>query len=511
MRRRPRARCHDGSVRFFDTADTVRRARQAFDDAGYTLDAVTERLGPHVFAHLAAGERAPLERASSTGDRFDVLARLFLIGRPVVNADARKALRPLSVDVWAGGGLVDVDGDSVRGLATIRPLGGPDNHLVVHDLGAASAPAPADHVLGISASTMALSEATIRRPIDAAFDLGTGCGIQALHATTHATRVVASDINPRAVAMATLTMELNALDGVSIRQGDRFEPVADETFDLIVANPPFVISPSRRYLFRDSGLPVDDVCRSIVRSAPQHLTDGGHCQMLASWAHIAGEDWRDRLADWFAATGCDALVLEREALAPSEHASSWLRQTEPPDRWTDEYDAWMRYYEEHRIEAVGFGLVTMRKRTSGSAWFRGESAPQEIAMPCGDHLGATFEIADFIDDHPGDTLLEAAVGVAPDVVLDERARPTGDGWVVTERRLRQTAGLRHEGDIDAALAAIVGACDGTRRLGDILVTAAAAQDLDASELVQAALPLVRRLLVQAFLLPAARRPGSGTR
>ncbi len=51
-------------VRFFDGADDVRRARQAFDDAGYTLAAVTERLGAHVFAHLSAGELAPLVRAT---------------------------------------------------------------------------------------------------------------------------------------------------------------------------------------------------------------------------------------------------------------------------------------------------------------------------------------------------------------------------------------------------------------------------------------------------------------
>ena len=147
-----------------------------------------------------------------------------------------------------------------------------------------------------------------------------------------ARRVVASDVNPRAIALATLTIELNGLDHVSVRLGDRFDPVAGERFDLIVANPPYVISPLRRYLFRDSGLPVDELCRSIVQAAPAHLTDGGHCQLLASWAHVAGEDWRQRLERWFAGTGCDAYVLEREALEPAAHAASWLRQTERPER-----------------------------------------------------------------------------------------------------------------------------------------------------------------------------------
>ncbi len=490
------------AMRFFDEATDVGRARQAFDDAGYTLAAVTERLGPNVFAHLSAGEFAPLVRATRGGDRLDVLARLFLVGEPVSAAEATKALRPLAIEAWAASGIVAIDGDDVRGLLVIRPLGDPDDRLVVHDRPDPSGAVAADHVLGISASTAALAGATIRRSIDVAFDLGTGCGVQAVHAAAHGTRVVASDLNPRAIALATLTMELNDLHQVTVRLGDRFDPVADERFELIVANPPFVISPSRRYLFRDSGLPVDEVCRSIVRAAPDHLATGGHCQLLASWAHVAGEDWRDRLAGWFEGTGCDAYVLEREALEPSAHATSWLRQTERPDRWADEFEEWMTYCELHRIEAVGFGLITMRRRAVGPTWFRAEEAPQDLVMPCGDHLGAVFELADFLHALDDRQLLATSLAVAPDVVLDERARPSADGWLVTERRLRQTAALCHQGDVDPGVAAIVAACDGRRTLGDVLSEVADAAGVSTADVGAAALPIIRRLIEQAFLLPS---------
>ena len=82
-------------VRFFDGPDTVRRARQCLDDSGFTLDALTERLGIHAFAHLALGELAPLLRATRAGDRLDTLLRLFVVGLPVSLADARAALGPL--------------------------------------------------------------------------------------------------------------------------------------------------------------------------------------------------------------------------------------------------------------------------------------------------------------------------------------------------------------------------------------------------------------------------------
>ena len=282
-----------------------------------------------------------------------------------------------------------------------------------------------------------------------------------------------------------------------------------------MANPPFVISPSRHYLFRDNDLVVDDLCRQLVRAAPHHLADGGHCQLLASWAHVSGQDWRDRLHGWFDGTGCDALVLEREVLEPSAHAASWLRQTESSGSWQPEYDEWMAYYDEHRIEAVGFGLITLRKRTAGTAWFHAEEAPQDWAMPCGDHLGATFELADLLDGITGEGLLDLPLRIAPDVVLDERARPgTVDeadgrdglngaaGWSVTDRVLRQTAGLCWEGQVDASVAAIAAACDGTRPLGAVLTAAAHMADIDPSDLARAALPVLHRLIARGFLLPA---------
>ena len=348
---------------------------------------------------------------------------------------------------------------------------------------------------------MALAGATIRHPIRAAFDLGCGCGVQALYASSHSARVVASDLNPRAVAFATLTMELNRVSSVSARAGDLFEPVAHDAFELIVANPPFVVSPSHQYLYRDAPAPVDELCRTLVRSAPTYLTEGGHCQLLASWAHVQGEDWRDRLAGWFAGTGCDALVLVRETLDPSTHAASWLRQTEPPARWEPEYDEWMAYYEAHDIEAIGLGLITMRKRSNGHAWFRAEEAAQDFAMPCGDHLGAVFELADFLDAHPGEQLADAVLGVAPDVILDERAQAASGGWAVTSRVLRQTAGLCRDGEIDDVVAAIVAACDGTMSLGAVLRDVAHAADADTSTLARAAVPVIRRLVEQGFLLP----------
>jgi hypothetical protein len=301
-------------------------------------------------------------------------------------------------------------------------------------------------------------------------------------------------------------MELNAVANVAVRAGDLFAPVEGEQFDLIVANPPFVISPSRRYLFRDSEASVDDISRRIVRTAAEALRPGGHCQLLASWAHTSGVDWRQRLATWFDGTSCDALVIEREALEPAAHAASWLRQTEAPEQW-DEFDEWVAYSEAHDIEAIGFGLISMRRRAAGPPWFRAETVTHELAMPCGDQLGAIFELADFLAVQDDRTLLDVVLEVPPGIVLDERSAPDGDGWRPISLRLRQTTGLRLDGEIDAAMAAIVAACDGRRPLGAVLADAANAAGRDLAEVRAGAVPIVRRLVEKAFLLPVVGAPG----
>jgi methylase of polypeptide subunit release factors len=134
-------------------------------------------------------------------------------------------------------------------------------------------------VLGISSALDSLAQLTVRKPVERALDLGTGCGVQALHLATHAREVVATDVNERALWITRLNAELNGSQGIDVRDGSLFEPVAGEQFDLVVTNPPFVISPAtgERLVYRDSGLPGDEVVRRVVTEAPRHL-GRGWCQ-----------------------------------------------------------------------------------------------------------------------------------------------------------------------------------------------------------------------------------------
>ena len=97
-------------------------------------------------------------------------------------------------------------------------------------------------MLGVGPASLTLASATVRRPVGTALDIGTGCGVQALHLSQHAGTVTGTDVLPRALAMARLTARLNGLHWELI-EGDLLAPVEGRRFDLVVSNPPFIVGP----------------------------------------------------------------------------------------------------------------------------------------------------------------------------------------------------------------------------------------------------------------------------
>jgi release factor glutamine methyltransferase len=124
---------------------------------------------------------------------------------------------------------------------------------------------------------------------DLVLDMGTGCGLLAVLAAQKARKVVAIDVNPRAVRCTVHNASLNKVaDKIEVRQGSMFEPVkADERFDLILFNAPYLPSEtweecdltSRAWAGGESGRRVID--RFIVR-APRHLKTNGRISLVQS-------------------------------------------------------------------------------------------------------------------------------------------------------------------------------------------------------------------------------------
>jgi hypothetical protein len=486
--------------RHLSLADPARIARlgEGLNRLGYAESAILRLLGADELPATRARRQAlPLYLWRTRGGTpLETLVRLFLLRQPVGLEAAGKALAPLAD--WAESGLLHVGPGEVRATVELCPFEG----LVL----AADWPGPAapgvDPVMGVAASSRALAQMTVRRRAARALDLGAGGGVQALLAAAHCEQVWAVDLNPRSVPLARLSACLNGRSNVTCLQGDLFEPVRGQEFDLIVCNPPFVIAPGRGWLHTHSGRPADALCRAIVRAAPALLREGGYCQVLCNWACLNGQDWHARLAEWFADTGCDAWVLHSHTEGAPEYALKRIGEMgEGPDESARRFDEWVAYFEQERIEAVGFGVVTLRRAAGRPNWFRYDPMPPALG-PCGAAIEQGFALRDFLEANRGDReLLAARLRRAPNLRWERQEEAQSGRWATAASRLRLTSGLAFTGNAEPEVAAFVARCTGGQRLGDALRDLAAATGQDVSRLTPAFLKVVRRLIELGFLLP----------
>jgi hypothetical protein len=446
--------------------------RSVLRRADFTVDAVYALLGDDAHRALGRNQTVPALRATRGGGDLATLVRLFALQVPV-DRDRADAVLPGLVEPLVAAGMLAASGGEVRALVDVRPYGDEDHDWwVVCDptsgLDGRQAPMDPSYVLGISEASSSLAQLTVREPVGRALDLGTGCGVQALHLAQHARDVVATDVNPRALAMARLTAELNEVT-VDVRDGSLFEPVAGETFDLIATNPPFVISPpgSQVLVYRDSGMPGDSVVRHLVENAEDHLTDGGWCQILANWAHHDDLEWQDDLGRWLDGRPLDAWVLQRELVDPAAYVEMWLADAglaTAPD-YTQRYDAWLDWFASERIEAIGFGWLSLR-RTSGTPVHRLEEWTGEIAQPVGPGVAAWGARVDAMRGVDDAALLDRRFRQAIDLVEETRGASGADDPESIVVRLQH--GVRRTRQVDTVEAGLVGASDGDLTAGQIL-------------------------------------------
>jgi hypothetical protein len=475
--------------------------------AGYTYEGGAGLLGSTAHAALSRNETTPGLRATRDGSPLATLTRLWLLQAPVDVPAAEHAL-PGLLGPLEQLGVVRRAGDEVRATVDVRPYADEDHDWwVLSDLtpglDGRDLRVGADHVLGISSASTSLAQLTVREPVERALDLGTGCGVQALHLAAHVRQVVATDVNERALWMTRLNAALNGVDesALDVRAGSLYEPVAGEQFDLVVTNPPFVISPAtgERLVYRDSGLPGDEVVRRVVAEAPAHLRPGGWAQVLANWVIEQGRPWDERLAGWVEGSGCDTWVVQREVADPAQYVELWLKDAglHGTPEYAERYDAWLGWFEEQGIEGVGFGWLNLHRTDRDDPVLRFEDWPYDVEQPIGPEIaswGRRIGLERALDD-------ETLLGTRPVTRSDVRQETFGAPGAEDPEQivLRQQRGLRRARTVDTVEAALVGACDGELTVGQILDALATLLEQDPAELRVSHLRAVRELLVEGFL------------
>ncbi|WP_245636012.1 DUF7059 domain-containing protein [Herbiconiux solani] len=520
--------------------ELIDRLRDDLTAARYRVDALDALWGGAAASALFRGRTLPAVRAlarrratGATVTPVETLGALFVLGETVGRHELDAALPALGSLGAEELGLVGPEDDGLRARLDLRPYSfvdgqGAGSWWILSDLGetALGRALDQDHVLGVGGASNTLSGLMITEPADSVLDLGTGCGIQAMHATRFARRVVATDISRRALAMAALNARLNGIDSIEFRHGSLFEPVAGERFDRIVSNPPFVITPRvegvPQYEYRDGGLIGDALVESVVRQASEHLTPGGIAQLLGNWEYrVAGDAVHgglDRVRGWVesgagAGAGAhevlDAWVIERERQDAPTYAETWIRDggTRPGSpEFEALYAAWLDDFERRGVSEVGFGYILLRRppgdgpRVPLARYEHVDSALGDNPVGLGDHLATSLAGHDWQEARDDAELERALLLHAPDVTEERHYWPGHDDPVVMT--LRQGGGLGRSVPLDTGLAAFVGACDGDLSAGAIIAAIAQVLEVDEAALRAELVPRIRSLLDDGFLLPA---------
>ena len=490
------------------SADLTGRLREAFRTADYDADGVVDLLGPQAHAALGRGEPEAARRASRDAGALGTLVRLFLLGDTEPEAAVRAALPNVDLDTAVKAEVLRGDGDGLRAGLDIRPYGDDEGSWWViadQDADQRGGPVPADHVLGVGHASISLARATSRRPVDTLLDLGTGCGVQALHASRHAGRITATDLSERALALAAGTFRINEVD-VELHQGEWFGPLRGRRFDQVVCNPPFVVGPPRvDYVYRDSGLGGDDASALVVRQLPSFLNEGGVGQLLASWLHRKGEDWADRVSGWLPRGGVDAWFVQRDVAEPALYVGTWLRDAgvDPrSDEGRAKASAWLDWFAENDVEGVGFGFVTLRRTDAEHAEVVCEDLRHAFDDPLGPESAAWLDRVAWLRATDNARLLATRFTVPETVLLEEVSAPSEEGWEAVVRRLHRVDGPGWTHELDETAAKLLAGFRGALPLEDLVTLLAYAHDLDADALAEAALPIVRDLVRHGMVVPA---------
>jgi len=487
----------------------VLRLKGVLEGHGFLGPAVREALGSEIGpAHLRTDLPLYLRRLAAPKPLHTII-KLFSLRQWQQAGEVSAALAPVSVDGLAAAGLLEHGPRGIRarvGLSVHRDV------VLAHDAPDPEQPAvlEPDHVLGTNAPAVTLDCLTVRRRVRRTLDLGVGGGVQSLFAARHSDGVVAVDKNPRAIAFARFNARLNGVSGVDFREGDLFAPVAGERFDLIVSNPPYVISPESRYVFQDGGRPGDSLSEEVVRRAPAHLEEGGFATILVNWALREGEEWDAPPRRWVEGSGCDAWLLRGDLQDGLTYAAVWNRGRGPSE-YGPAIDRWVEYYRESGIASIGMGAVVLRRRGGGHNWVRTDAMPGDPKTACHEQILRVFAAQDRLSGEPGDAaILARRFRLVEEHLIAQTLRRSGHQYAIADAEIQLTEGLRFRGTVDPYTLHLLQRCDGARTLGEVVEELLARGGADRDRLTAVVAEAARRLAGLGFLVPATDedRPAS---
>jgi predicted RNA methylase len=485
-----------------DKAAVLREFLAAQD---YTDAKLREIFGTRIPLPTVHPDMPKMLAASAMPSAFHCLARWFFSGLPV-SSDVVSEYVPDSIRVILEQcGLIVIDQVGWQPTALLVPHEG--LWIASDSYQRLKSESPAEYVPTVSAPADALLQFAVRRPVRATLDLCSGCAVHALAASGFSERVVAVDLNPRAKMFAEFNVALNGCGNVQPIVGDLFQPVEGELFDLILSNPPFVMTPSRDFLFRDNPLELDGFCGQIITAVPRFLRENGFFQLVCEWVELQDQDWQQRMRGWFADSGCDVWVLEANRERPNSYVDDWVRQNYSLHREEEQIDPaeWIRYFEQRNVAAIHGGLIAMRRR-DGENWVSFSRLPKVLTEPVGESVLQAFAVRDLLHNRSRESdLLSLRLRVAPAAELNQTLHWRSGRWQTASASLRLTEGVPVAVGVDDNVRELLSYMDGQRTLGEAIQAFADRLRLPADAIRSQCVGMARRMMEHSCLIPEMDR------
>ncbi|MEO1527507.1 MAG: class I SAM-dependent methyltransferase [Planctomycetota bacterium] len=446
--------------------EEANQLREVFRSAGYTAETLAARSGLLVPPPREVVPSETLAAFQDEADPLNLLGRMFFLGTRCEASAARESLSGDFIDICVRCGLLRELRDELEPQMLVVPV---QDCLLASDLQLLASQDEAHFVPTLCDAALHLNLVRIQKPVDRVLDLCCGFGLHGLLASSTANEVIATDVNPRAEAFVRFNASLNGRDNITAMTGDVLSAVDDETFDLILCNPPFILSPESVTTYRFSPFELDGFVRELFSQVPNYLSEGGVMQAICEWVEIEGVDWQERLAGWFEDCGCDVWILPANRQLPSSYATTALRQTiTDPSELARECGRWTAYFEAQKVEAIQGGFVFLRRR-SGNNWIDFTQLTKPIRQPIGDAILRGFESRDVVFGGNDQEILQATPMLGTGMRMTEESRRKGPRWETESITLHLDEGLPVSIGMDQYVKNLIDRFDGQRTVADCLI------------------------------------------
>lgn len=310
---------------------------------------------------------------------FNFAARLLMLGDAITRDQAESAFGAELLQALIDAGMFDERPNRTL-LSRFRLHIGKGFYILCDDLRVG-----AGAVMGLGGTTLGLLDAVHGENLGRVLDLGCGAGAIALALSRSAETVVATDINPRALVFGKINSAINGVENVEFREGDLYEPVEDDVFNLIVSQPPFIPMPEgsapATYLF--GGARGDELPLRAMAGAADHLCDGGRAVILVQWPEVDGDPLSDRVRRALPARDVDLLLVTFPSLSVETLclAYSSFTHVELGERFEADLVRWREHFARLNIGSMRHCLNILRKNSNGRGWTKEVFPSTGLATP----------------------------------------------------------------------------------------------------------------------------------